>query len=168
MFPYTPTVSFTQGVNYTDMSLVHTNGDIQAYQRTPSVTIQIQGKFTVQNQPEAEYALAAIHFCRTVSKSYFGVQDGANAGLPPPMLLLDGYGTYMFNKLKCIMETHSWSFDEQMDMVPFRVAGGTVRLPPMFTLSISVKVQNTPFEMRTRFSLDKFRTGELMRGGGWI
>jgi len=173
VFPYTPSVSFSQAVNYTDLSLVHTNGDIQAYQRTPSVSIQIQGKFSVQNAREAEYSLAALHFLRTVSKSYFGVGNSEAerrlAGTPPPMLVLSGYGTYMFNKLKCVLENHSWTFDEQQDLIPFRLPdGGTARLPPLFSISLTVKVQNTPSEMRREFSLNEFRTGALMRKGGWI
>jgi hypothetical protein len=148
LFPYTPSITVTQGVDYAAIQLVHSNTDYQAYTRTPSVKISINGKFTVQNQREGQYAMAAIHFLRTVSKSYFGEKDamttnsaaspltntantpisglmspssnagGGNAGLPPPVLLFSGYGNLMFNNLRVILTNHTYTFDETMDTVP--------------------------------------------------
>lgn len=120
LFPYTPTVTFNQTVNYMDLALLHTNTDYQAYTRTPSVKINLTGKFTVQSQREGLYALAAIHFLRTASKMHFGEKD-QKAGLPPPVLVLSGYGNYMFNNLRCILTSHSWTFDENMDTVSINV-----------------------------------------------
>ena len=60
IFPYTPTINFTQAVSYMDLQLVHSNTDYPAYTRTPSVTISVSGKFTVQNQAEGAYALACL------------------------------------------------------------------------------------------------------------
>ena len=103
-----------------DLALTHSNTDYQAYTRTPSAKISVSGKFTVQSQAEGLYALAAIHFLRTVSKMHFGETD-PKAGLPPPVLMLSGYGNYMFNKLACILTNHSWTFDESMDLVNINV-----------------------------------------------
>src|ERR1035437_7196632 len=75
MFPYTPTITYSQQVNYMDIALTHSNTDYQAYTRTPSTKISLNGKFTVQSQKEGLYALAAIHFLRTASKSHFGEKD---------------------------------------------------------------------------------------------
>lgn len=168
IFPYTPTVTVTQSVNYNALALVHTNSDIETYVRTPSVEISIAGKFTAQNEREGRYALAAIHFMRVASKMYFGEQDGDMAGLPPPMLLLSGYGTYMFNNLRCILKSHSYPYDENMDTVPVRSGGGITRVPALFTLQCTLTVQQTPTRMRKEFSFNEFRTGRLMERGGWI
>jgi hypothetical protein len=168
LFPYTPSINFSQTVNYQSVDLVHTNGSVAAYQRTPNVELTVSGKFTVQNRREGVYALAAIHFLRTASKMYFGEQDGPKAGLPPPILLFSGYGTYMFNDLKVILKSHSFPYDENVDTVNVQVPGGFARLPVMFTIQLNLEVQNAPKAMRKEFSLDKFRTGELMTKGGWI
>ena len=170
LFPYTPIISVEQSVDYKTIDLVHANGDINAYSRTPSVTLNVTGKFTVQNQREGEYLIAVLHFLRTVSKMHFG-QDDANAGLPPPVLYFHGYGTYMFNGLKCILKSHSFSLDDTVDYVNVVTDGGgvTTRVPSMLTISLTLGVQNTPSEMKNKFNLDEYRTGHLMRTKkGWI
>ncbi len=174
MFPYTPQITVTQDVDYQDMQLIHTNSDILAYRRTPSVQISLSGKFTCQTQIEGQYTLAAIHFLRVVSKMYFGAANFqtspafANRGLPPPVLLLTGYGTYMFNNLRVILKTHNYTFNEQMDTVLVQSAGGTARLPALMDISLTLVVQQTPNMLKNQFNLDLFRTGQLLQNGGWI
>lgn len=167
IFPYTPQITFTQAVNYMDLQLVHSNTDYTAYTRTPSVTLSVSGKFTVQNRREGEYALACLHFLRTVSKSYFGESD-PQAGLPPPVLVFSGYGTYMFNKLNVILKSHSYTFDDSVDMVKVSTNGGTAKLPAMFTVQCELTVVQTPQRMREQFNFKKFASGELLSSGGWI
>ena len=168
LFPYTPSITVEQSVDYKTIDLVHANGDINAYSRTPSVSIGVTGKFTVQNQREGEYLLAVLHFLRVASKMHFGEQD-ENAGLPPPILVFSGYGTYMFKSLKCVLKSHSYSLEDTVDYVNVKTESGTTRLPSMLTITLSLGIQNTPTEMRRDFNLDDFRTGALMRArSGWI
>lgn len=169
LFPYTPSITVEQSVDYKTIDLVHANGDINAYSRTPSVSIGVTGKFTVQNQREGEYMIAVLHFLRVVSKMHFGEND-PNAGLPPPILAFSGYGTYMFKSLKCVLKSHSYSLEDTVDYVDIKTEGGVItRLPSMLTVTLSLGVQNTPTEMRRTFDLSEFRTGALMRGRrGWI
>lgn len=174
LFPYTPAINFSQDVDYSLVGngLVHTNQDYNAYQRTPSVKLSITGKFTIQNQYEGKYMLSVIHFFRTVSKMYFG-QIAANigkAGLPPPILMLNGFGTYMFNNLPCLLTSHSFDYSDQIDTVDVPdSSGGITKLPSLLTLTVALTVQQTPFNMSTVFNLDAFRTGALIKtGGGWI
>jgi hypothetical protein len=168
-FPYTPTISWNQSVEYDAMHFVHSNQDFYAYKNTPSTVIDISGQFTVQNQREGEYLLASMHLLRTVSKMYFGQQNKDLAGLPPPIMLLSGYGNYMFNDLPVIVKSHSYTFDNNVDYVTITTAGGSARLPALLTMQVQVIVQNTPNDLRTKFDLDQFRTGALMRNStGWI
>ena len=119
IFPYTPTIQVTHQTDYSSTQLVHANEDIDHYVRTPSVKISLTAKFTIQNQREGRYALAALHFFRTMSKMYFGQADvdTGRAGLPPPVLVFSGYGDYMFDNLPVIVLSHSYSFDDHMDTV---------------------------------------------------
>lgn len=169
LFPYTPSITVEQSVDYKTVELVHANGDINAYSRTPSISIGVTGKFTVQNQREGEYLIAVLHFLRVVSKMHFGEQD-PNAGLPPPVLNFSGYGPYMFRSLKCVLKSHSYSLEDTVDYVDIKTADGLVnRLPSMLTITLGLGIQNTPTEMRSSFNLAEFRTGELMRSSkGWI
>lgn len=168
MFPYTPTVAWNQAVEYDQLHFVHSNQDYYAYKNTPSTKIELSGQFTLQNQREGEYMIACIHFLRTVSKMYFGQSNPTLAGMPPPVLLLSGYGDFMFPDLPVIVMNHSYSLDNTVDYVTISVAGGKVRLPTLMTISVSVVVQHTPTQLRQQFDLDKFRTGQLMKSKGWI
>ena len=172
MFPYTPQISFSQSVNYMDLNLVHSNTDYPAYTRTPSVSISINGKFSVQNQAEGQYALACLHFLRTASKSYFGETDAATskAGLPPPILVLSGYGNYMFNQLRVVLKSHNWSFDDSSDGIDIMIGSGRARLPSLFSIQLELMVVQTPQRMRQKFSFNAFASGALMSPGtpGWI
>ena len=165
MFPYTPQIQITQQVDYGKQDFVHSNWNYYYYSRTPNAEISISGKFTVQNQTEGAYAIAAIQFLRGVSKMNFG-QNDQQKGLPPPMLQLSGYGDYMFNKVRVFVKTHSYTFDENMDTVVVSVnGGGKVRLPAVFTLSVTLVTQPTVKMMRTAFSLDDYRSGALLQKG---
>jgi hypothetical protein len=174
LFPYSPSITLNQTVDYLDIPLVHSNTNYQAYTRTPSVKISVSGKFTVQNQREGLYALAAVHFLRTASKSHFGEND-PQAGLPPPVLLFSGYGNYMFGKsgpttgLRVILTSHSWAYDENIDTIPIAINNGLVRLPSLFTIQCELTVIQTPTRMRQVFTFQDFASGKLMQNSdGWI
>ncbi len=167
MFPYTPTVQVNQEVDYVNMQMTHSNTDYHAVSRAPNVTINLTGKFTVQNQHEGKYSLAAIHFLRSVSKMNFGRNDSMK-GLPPPILQLSGYGTYMFNKVRVIVKSHSYTFEEGMDMIAVKLDSGTVNLPALFSLTCALTVQPTPAMMRDEFTLEKYRSGELLETGWFL
>jgi hypothetical protein len=167
LFPYTPSIAVSQDVDYATMQLTHSNMDYYSYSRTPNTSISLTAKFTVQNQREGKYAVAALHFLRTVSKMYFGTQD-ANAGVPPPVLLFSAYGTYMFNQIRVLLKSHSYSFDENMDLVPITVGNGKVWIPALFSVQLTLTTQPTVRMARDVFKLDDFRSGALLEQGGWI
>ena len=117
VWPYQPQITYEQTVEYSNMDLVHVNQDILAYNKTSLLKLTIQGQFTVQNQQEGLYALACIHFLRTVTKMNFGSSD-PNAGTPPPVLLFDAYGQYMFNQLPVVVTQFSVELNNEVDYVP--------------------------------------------------
>lgn len=175
LFPFTPSISVSQTTDYQAMSMVHTNSDVQSYSKTPSVTINVTGKFSVQNQREGKILLAYLHLLRTVSKMYFGEKDAkaGKAGMPPPVMVFSGYGNYMFNEIPVVVRGHSFTLDDTTDSVVINTAGGSARLPSLMTITIDLVVQQTPMRQRKEFSLDEFRTGALLRGSernrtGWI
>jgi len=201
VFPYQPTINYQQDVTYTPMELVHANQDFLSYTRTPALRLSVDGQFTVQNQREGAYALACIHFLRTVTKMYFGGAPGSNAeryqGTPPPVLLFDAYGQFMFNALPVVVTQFAVTLPNDVDYVPVEVGQGEnyvsagvpeqfatwsrlnqpnlrggpdtgyAWLPSMFNISVQITVQNTPRRLR-QFDLDRFRNGELLRSGGWV
>ena len=166
VFPYTPTISMQASANYNTLDLTHANQDFHIYRNTPSVDITIQGAFTAQNETEAKYLLASIHFLRVLTKMHFG-QDDSNKGLPPPQVLLDGYGTHMFNGLSVIVKNYEVQLPDDVDYVSVNSGGGVSKVPTMTTISVLVTVQQTPAKARS-FNWDNFASGELMQQKGWI
>ncbi len=196
LFPYTPTIQVSQDTSWQAADLEQTNYDILSFQKSASASISLTAKFTAQNQREGEYMMAAIHFLRTVSKTYFGEKDAdtfkdadpaaggdataatvkktavsGRAGLPPPVLIFSGYGDLLFNNVRCVVRSHSWAFDENIDMVKFTLPNGsTIWLPPVLSISIGLAIQMNTDDLRQLFSLDDFRTGALLTGStkGWF
>lgn len=194
LWPYQPVITYTQDVDYKSMELTHANQDIYAYHRTPSVKLTVDGEFSVQTQKEGLYAMACIHYLRTVTKMYFGEDAPGNRaiGTPPPVLLFDAYGSYMFNALPVIVTAFAVGLPKDVDYVPVDMTGMTemlsttgkwdsltnpyfrdtqnneiVWLPSLFNIQVQLIVQNTPTRLR-KFNLGSFRNGSLVRKGGWI
>lgn len=166
VFPFTPQITMQASTNYNTLEPVQSNQDYQIYQNTPSIDISISGIFTAQNDTEAKYLLACAHFLRVFTKMHFGSSD-ENAGLPPPQLILDGYGTYMFNGLSVILRSYEMNLPDNVDYVTVNLNNGTSKVPTMTTLTVMVTVQQTPSKART-FEWDSFATGSLMQQKGWL
>lgn len=113
VFPYQPTINYTQDVQYSSIDLVHVNQELLAFTRTSAPKLTISGQFTAQNQAEGVYALACIHFCRVVTKMWFG--KGEWIGTPPPVLLLDAFGPYMFNQLPVLVTNFTINMTNEVD-----------------------------------------------------
>lgn len=124
LFPYQPAITWSQDVTYTQMEIVHANQDFYSYSKTPALKLTVEGDFTVQNQKEGLYSLACIHFLRTVTKMYFGGTGGVGdlSGTPPPVLLFDAYGQFMFNALPVIVTQFSVTLPKDVDYVPVQTA----------------------------------------------
>ncbi len=189
VWPYQPMITYQQDVEYQSVEMVHTNQELYAYKRTPAVKLSVEGEWSVQNQKEAMYALACLHFLRVVTKMYFG--QGPNIGTPPPVLLFDAYGQYMFNRLPVIVTSFTANMPKDVDYVPLDLKNlgkwdiktrapirgnmvlgsrdGYVWLPAVFSITAALTVQNTPSRLR-QFDLNGFRNGSLLKNpnGGWI
>ena len=74
LFPYQPDITFSQSVNYSPYDMAHTNYTFNAYRNTPSPSIQMNAQFASVTDEEGRYTLACIHFLRSVSKMFFGIQ----------------------------------------------------------------------------------------------
>jgi hypothetical protein len=161
VWPYQPLITYTQPVQWNDMRLIHTNQEILSYERTPAPKFEVRGRFSVQNQQEGIYALAAIHFLRTVSKMHFGSSDPL-AGTPPPVLLFDAYGQYMFNQLPVVVTQWSHGLPDDVDYVPIDLTNIQVYSNAQTQTNISgvSRVATTP----QLNSYDQVRNSALMTG----
>lgn len=122
IWPYTPSISYPHGITYEAIAVTHANQDFHVYSKTPAVPITVSGEFTVQNQQEGAYALAALHFLRTMAKMHFGESD-PQAGTPPPVLLFNAYGPFVFKDVPVIVREFTVDFPQDVDYVQINVVG---------------------------------------------
>lgn len=167
VFPYTPTIQWESVANYGPMEATHTNTTYHFYTNTPAVKFTLQGQFTAQTEDEARYMLAAMHFFRTVTKMDFGDNSDGNPGMPPPVLLLSGYGDYMLNDLPVVITNFSMEMPNNVDYVRVAVSGEETWVPSLSTFNVSCIVQHSAAKQRS-FNLRAFANGSLVKRGGWI
>lgn len=168
IFPFTPRITVNHQAVYGDQRTTHANQDFRYYTNTPALNFDIVGEFTAQTQQEAEYLLGAFHFISTLTKMHSGGPSSTDSGLglPPPLLLLSGFGPYVFNDLPVIVTNGSYTYDPSVDLVEVIVNNVSNDVPSLCTISISVTVQNTPNKLRT-FDWNQFASGSLLSAGGW-
>lgn len=129
IWPYTPSITYQHPITYEAVSVTHANQDFHIYSRTPAVNLQVSGEFSVQNSQEGAYALAAIHFLRTLAKMNFGETD-PQAGTPPPVLLFNAYGPFVFKDVPVIVKDFSTEFPQDVDYVQVNVSGVNTQTTP--------------------------------------
>lgn len=115
IFPYTPSITISHLATYTSQQLTHSNYAAQSYSSSDVSEIVITGDFTVQSPEEGQYLMAAIYFFRSATKMFFG--QGANAGNPPPIVFLDGYGSHYFPHVPCVITNFSHVLPNEVDYV---------------------------------------------------
>lgn len=185
LFPYTPAISGAYEALYDNTSFIHSNYGYNAYIRSFPSPINIEAEFTAQTNDEALYMLAVIHFFRSVTKMYFGINPYNRAGTPPPVLLFNYLGEYQYNNVPVVVKTFNFKYPADIDYVPVYTAGSTgysadigvslgknssggyTWVPAHLTVSISLDTQYIPIELRNDFNLDEFRQGKLV-GRGYI
>lgn len=169
-FPYTPTITYQHKASYSEMVPSHANTSYYTYNNTPAVQIQIEGQFTAQNLAEAQYLFASMHFFRSATKMHFGQRDD-DRGLPPPVLVLSGYGEGMFDDLNVVLTDFSMALPNNVDYLQVEVNGTHAWVPSLTTFNLTCVVQQTPKMQREDFNLKDFASGAMMRDStrkGWI
>lgn len=178
VFPYTPTVLVSQTANYQSIQPVHTNYPYYSYQNSQVDQMTITADFYVQNAAEARYWVACIHYLRSITKMNFGVDE--DAGQPPPVVRLNGYGDYVFNNVPVIINSFQFDMPKDVDYISTSLGEGTLQAngphqdikssgPTGWAPSTSiVTVAVTPQYSRTKqssFSLNNFIKGGYMKSG---
>ena len=177
-WPLTPTLIMQHSAQYNALAQVHSNYPAQAYQNSRADMINIIGEFPVQNQQDAKYWVAVVHFLRTATKMFFGNDDGNGLkGSPPPIMHLSGYGDHMFQKVPVVITTMNVELPAGVDYISTKQTDLYNELPHSEefapdsmesqtwapTLS-NISVGLEPIYSRdavSNFSMSKFVRGEL-------
>lgn len=167
IFPFQPTIIYQGMANYGANRLTHTNYPYHYYENTDISPIQIVGDFYVQNQDDARYWVAAIHYLKSVTKMAYG--QSSNNGTPPPIIKLNGYGDYIFNNVPVVVESFMFELGADVDyistalMVESNDEQSAISWAPTRS-QITVTVKPIYSRRQTeQFSLDAFVKGDYVK-----
>ena len=155
IFPYTPAININYLANYEPASIVHNNYKVFQYSNSSVDSVTITCDFTAQDDGEANYMLAVIHFFRSLTKMFFGQDQQPRAGTPPPLCYLTGIGTYQFSAHPLAVSSFAYNLPNDVDYIstdgpitaqaptatnnlssslrlPPNIVAGGVAAPPMF------------------------------------
>jgi len=229
LFPYTPQITVTYSASYDQFDLTHSNYKPVNYKNSMVDTINIVSNFTAQDTNEANYLLAVIHFFRSVTKMFYGLDQNPIAGMPPPLCYLKGFGPYAFNNHPVVITSFNLTWPDDVDYINAGdvsaagvnliggqsasltidrstpdnsfsarlsalarggIGAGATRAPPQFTspgfqllsgdssqpitrvpTKVNLQLNAMPvvsrLDVSTKFSLEKYATGELLKKGFW-
>ena len=164
VFPFTPQIVVQSRANYGVMAPTHNNYAYYNYQNSQLDPISIVGTFSAQNESDAKYVLGALHALRAITKMDFGASS--NAGAPPPVCRLDGYGDYQFNNLPVVIGSFFYTLNEDVDYI---MAGNEnkTRVPTRTEITIECFPAFSRRDVAA-FSIEKFVSGELTKSKGMI
>lgn len=136
VFPYLPNITLSTKANYTQVDTVHSNYPFYAYKNSAVDDITISGDFTAETKTEADYWIGTTNFFRTATKMFFG--QGENAGNPPIICKLYGYGASMFAGVPIIIKSFQVDFKDDVNYIRGGPDSSPVWVPTISTVQISV------------------------------
>jgi len=163
VFPFQPDVSYSQPVNYNTYDLTHTNYGFHAYRNTPSPMLQVTAQFASTTDEEGRYTLASIHFLRSVTKMWFGINESTppGPGTPPPVLEFSSFGSRMFSRVPVVVSSFATTFDSGVDL---KLVDGQ-SIPVIMTFAIDLMVQVNPDRQKNEYSTSSFVSGSAYSQG---
>jgi hypothetical protein len=163
LFPYTPSISYDNQATYTAISPTHSNYTQFFFKNSNVGPITVTGKFTVQNESEAEIWLSVQHLLRSLTKMRFGTD--ANAGAPPPVCRLDAYGDMMLSNVPVVVASFKIEYPDSVDYIAVKKGQYASSLvPTISTLSLTLNLMYSRKEIRD-FSVDQWLSGKLSNKG---
>jgi hypothetical protein len=149
--------------NYTNVDTVHSNYPYYAYKNSTVEEIQIAGEFSSETETDAAYWIAATTFFKTATKMFFG--QGENAGHPPIICNLTGYGASVFDRVPIIITNFSVDLKDDVNYVQCNVFGTNTWVPIISNITVSV-VPIYSRESLRKFDLKKYAAGQMISESG--
>lgn len=164
IFPYTPAITVTHNARYQEQSLTHSNYKNYFYEGSDVSAITVSGDFTVQNIDEGQYLISCIYFLRSCTKMFFGLDS--QAGNPPPIVYLDGYGSFYLPHVSCVITSFQHTMPDNVDYLEIPLGSKTVRMPTTSQLQVTLQPIYSRQNIYKNFSLSKFAQGALLGSSG--
>jgi hypothetical protein len=115
VFPYTPEVAFSTAAKYSAIPTTHSNYQFQAYENSAPGQITITAPMNVEDPVQALYWIASLHYFRSITKMFAGFD--MKAGNPPPVIFLNGYGSYVFKNVPVVVTNFQTQLSKDCDYI---------------------------------------------------
>jgi hypothetical protein len=167
VFPYTPTISYDTSASYGNSNPLHSNYTQYFFKNSSVSSITLSGKFTVQNENEANIWLSVVQLGRVLTKMPFGNDTKFLAGSAPPVLRLYGYGQFVFENVPVAITSFKFDLPEGVDYIYNSGSGFHDSMAPVVsTISFTLIPMYSRQEIRD-FGVDKWVSGQL-DGKGYL
>ena len=117
IFPYVPQIQVTYAAHYETADIVHSNYKLVQYKNSAVDQINITCDFTAQDNDEANYLLAVIHFFRSVTKMFYGQDEIPKPGTPPPLCYISGMGDFQFDRHPLVISSFNYNLPNDVDYI---------------------------------------------------
>ena len=167
VFPYTPTITLAYNARYAEQTLTHSNFKSYFYEGSDVAPITISGEFTAQNQAEAQYVLGCVYFLKACTKMLWGNDE--NAGAPPPIVKLNGYGQNYLPDVSCVLTNFSHTMSGDVDYIAiYKNRYDGVRVPVISTIAVTLQPVYSRRKIANSFDVRSYGTGSSWLGGRFL
>ena len=172
IWPYTPTINISHQAEYGEYETAHTNYPVSYFTKSRPPNLQVSGPLTGNSAAEWHYMIEVLHFLLIVTKMHFGMND-KKRGTPPPVLKFSAYGDLMFSNVPVLIRSFAYDLGQDIDYIDVETDsasagfsdGFSSKVPTMLNLVVDMVIQQTPSKLRTKFTMNDFKSGKLVKDG---
>ena len=161
VFPFNPTVLLSHSANYSQIQPTHTNYPYNAFENSQVDAITITGDFYQENESDAKYWIACLHFLRSATKMFYGTSEPL--GQPPVVCRLNGYGAHILNNIPAVITNFTTDLPVDVDYIQATVNGKVNYVPTQSSITVTLQPQYAR-RSQAGFSLNKFAGGGHVGG----
>ena len=162
VFPFNPTVLLSHSANYSQISPTHTNYPYNAYENSQVDAITLTGEFYQENEDDALYWIACLHFLRSATKMFYG--NSTPVGNPPIVCRLNGYGKHVLNNIPVVITNFTTDLPTDVDYIQAKMPDGRVNyVPAQSSITVTLQPQYAR-RSASGFSLNEFAAGTHVGG----
>lgn len=165
VFTVMPTIAESRSASYKSFTPLQHPGEILKYDTTQSRSWSISARLVARTIEEATDNLNIINTIRSWVMPFYGVGTAMSEsskrflGAPPPILTLSAYGRQMIGPVKCVLESYSWDFPNDVDYLPTNTVD-KAPFPVLLSVSLTLKESWSPVEY-SGFSIVDYRNGDM-------
>jgi hypothetical protein len=164
VWPYNPSITIATKANYTPLDPVHNNYTMYAYKSSSVDDIVISGEFSCETEADAAYWIQATTFFKASTKMFFG--KSTNAGNPPIICNLSGYGPGILNSIPVIVKSFSVDLPEDVNYI--KCTSNNFSQATWVPILSKISVTVAPIYNRSKlrqFSLQEYASGSMSTKG---